>query len=317
MLWAEFWKAKHPHDIVTFLAYEWDPVESDDCIFLARKSYFFGKKIAAHRYGPDRIISFSRLPPIDTSIPAIVHIPDIVDRLYPSKKEGIFSWYLERYRMKASLWKIRHIIAPSRITQSQLNEFYDITENNISIIPYLQKGNTDSTGMSTFLPSGITPGYFICECTPWDEWNPLELLRTYSRYIHQNKGTEKLILIWHLWENLGMISTIIRSLDIIDYVKIIWLPTQSEKETLYANADGWIYIGHTYSRWAAICLAITYDIPLYLSDIEEFRGYQASFCHPNHIENLLEILGKPRVQISHPKSENMLILEAYERLIAS
>lgn len=317
LLWAKNWGKKHPHDRLTFLAYDWDPVESDNCIFLVRKSYFFGKKIAAHQHGPDRIISFSKLPPIDTSIPAILHIPDLVNKLYPAETSEFLWSYIWDYRTKKALWGARHIIVPSRITQSQLNELYGIRENMISIIPYLTPEYQESAQENTFLPSGITSWYFISECSPWNEWNPIELLRAYSRYIHQNKWTEKLILLWHLWENLGIISTVIRSLDIIEHVKIIGILTPWERESLYAHADGWIYIGHAYSRWSAISLAEAYDIPLYLSDIEELWWRKASYIHPNHIETLSDILGSVVPQIISQKTENNLIIEAYERLIAS
>jgi hypothetical protein len=224
LIWADAWKVYHPHDTITFLAYEGDPVEDYECVFLRRSWKLFEQKIAAHAYGPDRIISFSKLPSIDTSIPMILHIHDLTDTLYPLSKRGIIDHHIHDYSTKKKLKQAHHIIIPSQEIGANISELYNIDESKMSVIPYIAAEDSAFYKQKTILPMGISAPYFLTECTPGEEWHPIELLRTFAHYIHDHNGDHKLVMVGDLGGNLGIISTLIRSLDILDAVKIIGVP---------------------------------------------------------------------------------------------
>lgn len=315
--WADTWIKIHPHDTISFLAHEWDPVEKYPCVFLARKKRFFEQKIAAHASGPDRIISFSKLPPIDTSIPIILHVFDLSDTLYPLYERGWTAHQIYTHGEKKRIKTAKHIIVHAPEIWAHLHELYGIDEERISTVPYLTSERKDIFLQKTFLPQGIQDSYFLTECTPWEEWHPLELLRSYAHYIHDFGGNTKLILLWDLGENLGMISAIIRSLDIIDSVKIVGILSREDRETLYAHAKGWLYTGAYYTRGASIELANTYTLPLFISEITWLEWYPAQYIHPNHIDTLASLLAKEHPNIKIQRIiQNDIIINTYKRIIA-
>ena len=83
LAWVNLWKTYHPHDSITYLASEGAIIEGDVIVVRLGWGILGKRKIAHHRNGPDRIISFSNLEPIDTSIPTITHIFDSSALLYP------------------------------------------------------------------------------------------------------------------------------------------------------------------------------------------------------------------------------------------
>jgi hypothetical protein len=128
---------------------------------------------------------------------------------------------------------------------------------------------------------------------------------------------EKLIIIWSLDENLWYLSSMIRTLDLLDKVKIVWSLLHEERELLYVHAKGWIYAWSYYSRGPSVALASWYGTPLFFTDIAWLRNYSWIYFHPNHLERLPDLLRteKDKYQI-HVKTNNETILQVYARIIS-
>ncbi len=316
-IWADTWRIYHPDDRITFLGFDGDTIEKYECISLSRGLRLFPKKIASHKYGPDRVISFSKLPPIDKRVPHILHVDELTHTLYPRTQGGFFARQREEIQYKKNLASSSHIIIPHRSLTHTLGELYEIDDSKVSIIPYLSFGKKDFYKDQTILPHGISGDYFITEWTPWDEWNPRGLLEAFRSYIHENNGNRQLIILWDMWMNLSTLSLLIRSHGLIEKVKILSMVSREEQSLLYAHAKWWIYIWHYYNRWSSVELANSYDIPLYLSDIPWLSVYNGVHIHPNHIDTLADILWNSDMQnISHPKNDNQSIMQVYARIIS-
>lgn len=316
-LWAESWLLYHPDDRITFLWFENDPIEKHDCIFIKRGWNIFQKKLSAHNFWPDRIISFSKLSPIDKSIPTVAFVDNLTDKLYPH----LYTWYWkekENERMFKKLLKhSRSIIVPNSEVRSILWELYNINEDSIAPIPYLEAQDGEFYKNQTFIPYGIFGDYYITEWTPWDEWNPTGLIESYAYYVKENINPRQLIIIGDLWWNLTTISHLIGSLGIIGKVKIVWVLSKNERSLVYAHAKWWIYVGYHYSRWPSISLANSYKIPLYISDIPDFDNYHGSRMSINQLDALNEILINEPSKIRWiSTSNNKEIIQAYTRIIA-
>jgi hypothetical protein len=54
-------------------------------------------------------------------------------------------------------------------------------------------------------------------------------------------GKEKLIILGSLSDNLGVLSSMIRTLDLVDSVKFVGILSREDRELLYVHAKGWIY----------------------------------------------------------------------------
>jgi hypothetical protein len=196
----------------------------------------FPKSIAHHEHGPDRVVSFSRLPPYDTSIPHLIHVSDLSPLIYPSDPLSSLEHKMKIYEYKKLLHNARHIIIPHLDVGTGIGELFSVDEEKMSVIPYLSPTDGELMHHRTILPHGIYGEYFITESTEGAEWRPLELIETYSHYIHRLGGTEKLIIIGTLGSNLGSIMSLIRTLDLIDAVKIVGSLTREERSLLYSHA---------------------------------------------------------------------------------
>lgn len=316
-LWADMWIEYHPDDRVTFLAYEWDPIWDYECIYLSRKWSLWPKWLAAHEYGPDRIISFSKMPPIDRSIPTILHVFELSGRLYPHHSTSYWRGKKQDIQYKNLLRSAQHIIIPDHSVGSDLGELYGIDEAKMSVIPYLSPTDHARYSQMTLLPYGISWEYYLTEGTPHEEWNPIGLIHTYAKYQEKHRNTPSLVILGDIGSHLHMLSNLIRSLGIIEHVKIAWVLTRDERAALYAHAEGWIYMGPYYSRGSSVALASAYSIPLYLSDIAPLQGYGGVHIHPNRSSSFSDILGEPKREISEKKRpDNTLIIWVYTRIIA-
>jgi len=318
LLWADVWREYHPYDIITFLAHEDDPIEGYECIRVKKNWHFLGKKrIASHRYGPERVVSFSRLPPYDTSVKHITHMSDMSPLFYPANPLRGFEHHLKLREYRQFLKKSSALILPHRDTLHSMGELFPLPEEKITIIPYLSPIHGELYSLRSILPHGIFGDYFLTEWSESFEWRPLELLEAYATYIHRMNGAEKLIIHGYLWENLWMIASLIRTLDLTDSVKIIGNLTREERELLYVHAKGWIYAWSYYSRWPSVALASWYGIPLFFSDISWLRNYSWIYFHPNHMDRLPELLRteKQKYQI-HLKTNNEAIIGVYARIIS-
>ena len=241
--WVSLWKDISPHDRITFLAYDGDPLTSDDIIRIPRPGFLhLQKKIAHHANGPKRIISFSRLPSIDRSIPSITHISDIAPLLYPYQIGGFLMRKKLIHAYKKMLRRSQMIIVPENGIRSDISEFFGIEDSRIAVIPYVSETSMSLYHDSMKVAHGLERRYLITEGTPGNEWNPIGLIRAYREYIERHGGTQKLIIIGDMGENLGHITSLIRSLELIQEIKLVGIPTEAERKTLYAHASGWIYI---------------------------------------------------------------------------
>lgn len=316
--WARIWKRIHIHDRITFLTNTGNEILGEECISISSGYHLFQKKISNHGYGPDRIISFSSLPPIDTSIPIILHVSDLRKKHYEEGKWGVWVRLTQERSLKKLYSTARHIIVPWKEIGRELEELYTIPESSIVLLPYVMKERESlSTVKKVALTHGISDEYFITEGTPTNEWQPLELIQAYSRYIHEYNWQEELLILWDLGENFDKVVSLIRSLGLLRHIKIIGLLSKEEREELYSNAKGWIFIGYYYSRWASIELAHSYNIPLYLSEIPGLSGYNGTYIHPNHIDQIASILGTSQTKSAvRAKNNNQEIMQVYARIIS-
>lgn len=319
LLWADFWSALHPQDTLTFLCYEGDHVERENVITLSRKWSLFGpKKLANHAHGPDRILQFSSLPPIDPSIPTVTHIFDAADFLYPRETLGYFSRKREENIYKKILSDSEQIIVPHTNIGMELIELFGAKEEKMNVIPYFIPPFY-STKKSVLSQYTITSDYWITEGTPGSEWNPIGLLHAFSKYIHELEGNKKLLILGDMGENLGHITEYIRGLDLMEHVRIMGILPDEDHASLYEHSDGWIYVGSYYSAGTHLALAKSYNTPMLVADIPLLRDYSYVRIHPNHTDELPEKLKSfetslyENVEVS---IDNEAIMSVYQKILA-
>ena len=317
-IWVKFWTSFHPHDTISWLLYEDQDISETNSFPITRdSSWFQKKKLASHSYGPDRIISFSREKTVDPSIKTILHISDITEFLYPRSIENWFTRKKREKEYKYILKKAHKIIVPHLDIGRELVEVFQVSEEKIYVIPYLKEKQESKNDSPIRHASFFAGEYFFVEGTSGEEWNPLGILTQYSQYVHELHGDKKLFISGNLWENLWHIASYIRSLDLIDMVKIGGLLPMKEKETLLSHASAWISIGSYYGWGTTIVEAESFGIPLLLSDIPVLREYTGIFIHPNHLEELpgilLDIEKHSNAKIT---KDNTAIMEVYTTLIA-
>lgn len=317
-IWVNFWISLHPHDTISWLLYEDQDISEVNSFPIAKDNPWFSKKkLASHSYGPDRIISFSQEKMIDPSVKTILHIPDITEFLYPRSIQNWFTRKKREKEYKDILSKSHKIIVPHFDIGRELAEVFQVSEEKIYVIPYLtdtQQRKNDHSIRSLY---SLTGEYFFTEGTPGEEWNPLGILTQYSQYIHEFHGEKKLVISGNLWENLWHIASYIRSFDLIDMVKIVGLLPLKEKEIILSHASAWISIGSYYGWGTTIIEAEVFDIPLILSDIPVLREYRSIRIHPNHLEELPNILQNIHKNILNKNTkDNTAIMGVYTTLIA-
>ncbi len=316
--WVHLWKIYHPHDRITYLASPGNMIDWE-VIYVKENWNILGRrKIARHQNGPDRIISFSRLAPIDPSIPTISHVFDSIDLLYPRWNPGIIGRTLKEQQYKNVLKYSNGIIVPHLEVGMELVEISNVHEQKISVIPYFVPERKHFP-FSWLHPLGIIPGYWIVEGTSSDEWNPFWLLRAYSHYIHEFGGTKRLIIAGDLWSSLRHIIECIRGLNIMDYVKIVGILPEDTRSTLYEYASGWIALGGYYGWGPTLAYVLTYGLPIFASDIAPIREYADITIHPNHSDEIVEkllILSKLSTTAEKYIHSPHAIIEVYGRVIA-
>lgn len=103
----------------------------------------------------------------------------------------------------------------------------------------------------------------------------------------------------------------------MEHVKIMGVPTRKERELLYRNAHSWIDIGHESSTLYSLSLALGTGLSLILSDIPLHRGYSATYIHPNHMEELTDMLIEEEKKILpiSQKNANTELMKEYRRII--
>ena len=319
LLWADYWKQIHPQDTITFLCYEGDHIHRDNVITISRKWSLFGNKnLSNHSHGPDRILQFSSLPPIDPSIPTVSHIFDAADFLYPREALGYFSRKREANTYKKIIADSREIIVPHTNTGMELIELFDANEEKMNVIPFFIPPY-ESGKKSVLAQYTINPGYWITEGTPGSEWNPIGLLHAFSKYIHELAGTKKLLILGDMGENLGHITEYIRGLDLMEHVRIMGILPEDDHASLYEHMDGWLYVGPYYSAGTHLALAKSYEKPILVADIPLLRDYSYVRIHPNHTDELPETLKSFETSLyenTEVSIDNEAIMNVYQKILA-
>ncbi len=94
-------------------------------------------------------------------------------------------------------------------------------------------------------------------------------------------------------KNLKYLTDLIRREKLEKWVHITGCLDSASHEMLYSKAKAWIFVGAYNTSKTNIELAHSHDIPLILSDIRAFDFYpDAIKIHPNHLEELSEILSR-------------------------
>lgn len=314
-IWARIWSSYFPHDRLTFLAYEGDMIEREDTILLSRRWGFGKKSLSHHIHGPQRIISFSRAAPIDKKIPTIAHLSDFTPLLYPRKSMNILEKHLLKGQYKKLLKQSEHIIVPHQSVREGICDFFSISGENISVLPLLLEGIGEKKNSFENRNAGE---YMLTEGTPGNEWHPVDLIRQYSRYIHDLGGTRSLIILGDMGDNLGHLSSLIRSLDLISHVKLMGTPRQIERAHLYDHASTFLALGPYPSRVYSLSSALGRGIPSIFSDLDIFREYGETLVHPHHSTLLAETMKTLEKQERKTEihSRNEAIIEEYKKIIA-
>ncbi len=316
--WASLWSALAPHDQVTFLGYEGDEILSRDAIFLPRKKSFFTPSLTSHDHGPSRIVSFSRFPTLDERVPTVLFLDHIIPFLYPDEGRSWIERQHESYLLKKHLKHVQKIIVSDERLSEHMRETYRLREDRIMLLPPLVNSSIerDISREQETLERPKRP-YIIVEWSEGDEWRPYELLALFARYIHDRHGILELRILGNTGNHLWHLVSMIRSLDLMEHVKVMGVPTRKERELLYRNAHSWIDIGHESSTLYSLSLALGTGLSLILSDIPLHRGYSATYIHPNHMEELPDILIEEEKKILpiSQKNANTELMKEYRRII--
>jgi glycosyltransferase involved in cell wall biosynthesis len=89
--------------------------------------------LALRRLGADLVHGLVNVLPLATTLPAIVTVHDLSFLQMPDKFLPAKRWYLSQL-CRASVHKARHVIAVSRQTANDLQQFWGVAESKISVI---------------------------------------------------------------------------------------------------------------------------------------------------------------------------------------
>jgi hypothetical protein len=314
--WAELWKKYRPCDQITFLIHDFQEKKDSNYIIIPTSPFFFSKKLIAYSWNEVfRFLSFSPLGIYDASIPSIIHIWDNTDWLYPSKEN---EWLLQRklyeYKKRSLIKKATTVIVPNIATGNELVELWQTPEEKIEIIPYIHQ-KKESEISPTSIWETITESYYIYDAWYHGGANIMGILKSFKEYRENLDGKCILVFYGFLGEELSRMTHAIRSLDIVQSVKIMGVLPYMEKHRLYSRAKWWIAPGAYYAWWVNIELACTYRIPLLLADIWAFQSYKWIKIHPNHNNQLAHLLKKLEGTSFIPQYifEEELFMKAYEK----
>lgn len=105
----------------------------------------------------------------------------------------------------------------------------------------------------------------------------------------------------------------------MDYVKILGILPEGEKNTLYEYASGWISLGGYYGSGPNIAYALTYGLPILASDIAPLQEYSDLSVHPNHTDEFTEkLLLLSRLHTGTEKYTHSphAVIDVYARILA-
>lgn len=315
--WARLWIKHKKEDTISFLIYDHQDMVADFHTIVVGKPFliFWKKRITAQKTNQIfRCVNFSRFSPYDPRIPTISHIWTNAHKLYGDPLESSilrrYNDFLHRYTLKHSTW----LIVPDIQIGRELVELYNIQEDRIEIIPYFPV--TPFSDIAAINNTITQLPFFIYDGGYGNEANLLSLLSAWEKY-KSEWWTHELLLIGAAMDGLSALTQMIRSLDLHNSVRYLWVLDAPTLHTLYQKARGWIYTGPYYSAGIMIEYAQVYKLPLLLSDIHAFDAYSGIKVHPNHsldITQWLHQLSESQYQESQKHAESMYI-HAYEKVL--
>lgn len=316
LAWTQSWCDRHPWDTVTYLALDGqDTPNNISTLRIPQQQSWRTKKSIATKGTREifRCVNFSRFAPYDPQINTISHIYDALDFLYP-KDENIWQQYRKTQIQKSLIRTSKHIIVPHDTIANELVETLQTHESKYVTIPYISISPEKNTPFLQEL--GINTPYWIYDGQYGSEVDMSSLLSWYKQY-QENGGTHMLVLMWDPWWELKNLTNLIRAMNIANHVKFIWMPLWSLIDAIYTYASGWIYTGNYYAGNARVELARSYGLPLLLSDIAVFDGYESLRVHPHHLQSLAtKLLSFEKQKSPTYENNNDAIMKTYERLIA-
>lgn len=323
--WARWWKKFSPNDEITYLVFDSQEAPEGEPFIRVKPATWFSapyKIVSKNKNEIFRCVNFSRYSPYDPSVPTITHIFDMGLWFYDSETNANILRRKEReFEIKRLLKHSSHFIVPSFSTGIELVELWNIHETAVDVVPLLpiKPGKTDD---SVFALQNIPENFFLFDATFGIESNLEELLVQFARY-HELGWKKHLVLHGNSQKNLKNITDIISRESIQKYVHITWCLSSQAREALYKKAKAWIFVWAYNTSKANIALAKSYNIPLILSDIPSFSPYDFAFkIHPNHLENLANILLDKSYWENSQKTDSLdaelenAIFEKYKRILA-
>lgn len=318
LAWARLWRQYKPDDTLSLLLYEHqEHFEGFSCIVVPQPLGIWWKKNLKQKNTKQvfRCVNFSSFAPYDASIPTISHVWSNAMHLYGEPGQSSLMRRYTDWLRKQIFHRTTTLIVPDIQIGRELVELYDVWENQIEIIPYLPLSQLRDTAPLQMI---LTPHpYFIYDGGYGNEANILTLLAAWERYRH-DWGKYELLLVGSAGEYLSSLTQMIRSLDIAGSVRYLGPIDDGTLHTLYKKAKGWIYTWPYYSAGSIIELAVSYELPMLLSDIVAFQNYDGLRVHPNHTSDIAKSLSQLETipfQNTHPHHERAYV-EAYEKILA-
>lgn len=320
LIWVDMWKKYRPDDTISLLVYDYQERQAGyNYINIPKHLGPWWKKPIRPRTGSEifRCVSFSSLEPYDPTISTIWHIWSNADMLYPNPHDIFWKRRWHEWRRRSALHIPTTIIVPDIQIGRELVEIFDVWEDQLEIIPYLPFDKYKLDTVTSFQNIIIDRPYFIYDGGYGEESGLTQLFVAWEQYKHSG-GTCDLLLIGSAGNMLSQITHTLRSLDIYSSVRYLWSLDVSSTHHLYSHARGWIYTWAYYGAGPIIEQALTYDLPLLLSDIPSLRNYAGIKVHPSHtldISNALTSLETAEMVANtyHPDSS---YFEAYLKIIS-
>ncbi len=139
--WVHLWKKYNPHDTYTFLvAPQQLPPVGENYLIAKNDTWFSPRRRLTLSKSNEifRCINFSRYGPYDPKVPTTTHIFDLGRWFYDNEVNANILRRKEReYMISKMLHNSKHIIVPNFSIGSELVELWEVSENKIDILPFL------------------------------------------------------------------------------------------------------------------------------------------------------------------------------------
>lgn len=294
--WTKKWKKYNPHDTCTFLIFDQQEAPEWENFLRVKPVGWFSssKKIASTNTNEIfRAINFSRYAPYDSSIPTLTFVMDMGRWLYDNETNANILRRKEReFEIKRLLKNSSHFIVPSFFAGNELVELWNIHEQKIDILPFVEIEKIPPN-KQLFAQNNLPENFFLYDATFWSESNIEILLHEFGKFIHDLHGKTHLILHGNSAKSLKFLTEILRREKLEKWVHITGILDIHSQEMLYQKAKSWIFVGAYNTTKVNVELANSHDLLMILSDIRAFDFYpHAIKIHPNHLEKLSEIFSQ-------------------------